>query len=149
MPFISLDHVLSSNPVRGELLVLLAAMINEMVHTSLVEELASADHPAEGIATNSFILNTIKEATQHHFHLETVTLSLIDRATRKPKFNGEDFRSTEKSDNDFWQLLRNFDRPRVPPHVGLAFTIWHVEKQLGQPLPDIEVFRDLMRHDDE
>jgi hypothetical protein len=132
---IDVRQSLRAIPGREKYLLLLALLATAKGRLSTVdlERQAKAAPAAPSAGQVAFLAKLL----ERHGHSTTVTIGAIQFACRSPYFDKSIFSPARNEDPQFWSLLWNFGRPKMPASVFAPFALYEAERLMGTPITDL------------
>jgi hypothetical protein len=72
-----------------------------------------------------------------HGHSASFTVAAIHAAYHSAYFDRSLFNASRTEDPEFWNLLTNYGRPKMPRSVFGPYTLFFAERKLGEPIRDL------------
>jgi hypothetical protein len=130
-------------PFRRDLLGLLADVsLGKRIEAS-EQRFLEGDRGRE-YEPSSRAVEIVNDAERCHGHVATITIRVIDFASKSGFLSRETLLSTRRYDNGFFKLLNAFGRQAQPRETFAAFAVYEAERQLGSPIRDIAPFRSIL-----
>lgn len=132
---LDVSRALHAIPNREKFLLMLARLATSKGHlkASDPENQVVSDHLKPSPAQAAFLA----ELLRLHGHSTTVTIAAIQFGSRSPFFDKSTFRAAREEDPQFWSLLWNFGRPRMPASVFAPYALYEAERRMGAPITDL------------
>jgi hypothetical protein len=131
---------LRSIPGREKFLLLLALIATSkdgpLLRSSDLEKLAKEPAATQSKPSSAQVAFLAK-ILERHGHSTTFTIAAIHVASRSPYFEKSIFSPARGEDPQFWSLLWNYGRPRMPASVFAPFALFEAERLLGEPIRDL------------
>lgn len=137
---IDVRETLRAIPGREKFLLLLALLATSkdsvLLRSSDLEKLAKEPATAQ-MKPSSEQVAFLAKISERHGHSTTFTIAAIHVACRSPYFDKSIFSPAREEDPQFWALLWNFGRPRMPASVFAPYALFEAERLMGEPIKDL------------
>ncbi len=135
---VDVRQALQEIPSRENFLLMLALLATSKGHlkTTDLEKLADEEFSSQ-LQPSPAQATFFAELLRLHGHSTTVTIAAIHFASRSPHFDKSTFRAAREKDPQFWSLLWNFGRPRMPASVFAPYALYEAERRMGAPITDL------------
>lgn len=106
---------------------------------TIIEDISSL----QSFQPSSAALDSILDAERCHGHVATITIRLIEEASKRFLIR-EFFLPSCQYDRHFWSLMNSFGRNSQPRETFAAFTVYEAERLIGVPILDVTPFRSIL-----
>lgn len=131
-----------------EKFVLLLALLATATNKSppLADDLAAYGNQSTFSKTtpSSKQIDFLAKLADFHGHSASFTVAAIHAAYRSAYFDRSLFDASRTEDPEFWELLTNHGRPKMPRSVFGPYTLFAAERKLGEPIRDLTKIGNLL-----
>jgi hypothetical protein len=131
---INARQTIQSIPGREKYLLLLALLATSKGRLSTTDLERRAKDSSSNQSTDQVAF--LSKLLERHGHSSTVTIAAIQAACQSPYFDKAIFNPAREEDPQFWALLWNFGRPRMPASVFAPYALFEAERRIGAPIKD-------------